>query len=86
MTMKDFIKSTDTPSLAVIAVTFVLFVVALFVKGLTHDILLEAAVFLVSVKLIMGDYKIRQAAAKMQQTLDEIALALALEEKNRGEK
>ena len=46
----------DTGSLIVIIVTFVLFIVALFTKGFTHDILLEAGVFLVSVKLIMMAY------------------------------
>ena len=37
--------------------TLALFVVALFVKGLTHDLLLEAGVFLVSVKLVLMNYK-----------------------------
>ncbi len=46
----------DTGSLIVIIVTFVLFVLALFAKGFTHDLLLEAGVFLVSVKLIMMAY------------------------------
>ena len=44
-------------SLTVILVTFTLFVLALFTKGLTHDLLLEAGVFLVSVKLIIMAYK-----------------------------
>ena len=47
----------DLGSLTIIAVTFVLFVVALFAKGLTHDLLLEVGVFLVSVKLIVMAYK-----------------------------
>ena len=47
----------DSGSLVVIVVTLVLFVVALFLKGLTHDLLLEAGVFLVSAKLIMMAYK-----------------------------
>ncbi|MBN2776665.1 MAG: hypothetical protein JXR36_03435 [Bacteroidales bacterium] len=42
-----------TSDLIVIVLTFVLFVLALFVKGLTKDILLEAGVLLVSVKIIM---------------------------------
>lgn len=49
-------KHFDTGSLVVIAITFVLFVTALFTKGLTHDLLLEAGVFLVSVKLILMGY------------------------------
>ena len=47
----------DVGSFIVIIVTFVLFVVALFTKGFTHDILLEAGVLLVSVKLIIMAYK-----------------------------
>lgn len=41
----------------VIGLTFILFIVALFVKGFTHDLLLEAGVFLVSVKLILLSQK-----------------------------
>ena len=47
----------DVGSFIVIIVTFVLFIVALFTKGFTHDILLEAGVLLVSVKLIIMAYK-----------------------------
>lgn len=50
-------KHIDFGSLAVIVITFLLFFVALFVKGMTHDILLEAGVLLVSIKLIMMAYK-----------------------------
>lgn len=40
-------RHLDVPTLLTIAVTLVLFAVALFVKGFTHDLLLEAGVFLV---------------------------------------
>ncbi len=50
-------RFVDIGSSAVIFITFVLFVIALFVKGLTHDLLLEAAVFLISVKLILMSHK-----------------------------
>ena len=50
-------KSLDLGSTIVIAITFALFIIALFTKGLTHDLLLEAGVFLVSVKLIMMAYQ-----------------------------
>ena len=50
-------KYFDTGSMIVIIITFVLFVAALFVKGLTKDLFLEAGVFLVSVKLIMMAYR-----------------------------
>ena len=49
-------KHFDTGSMFVIIVTFVLFMLALFTKGFTQDLLLEAGIFLVSVKLIMMAY------------------------------
>jgi hypothetical protein len=45
---------------------------ALFTKGFTHDILLEAAVFLVSVKLIIMAYKNIDATDSLHQKLDDI--------------
>jgi hypothetical protein len=50
-------KLLDIGSWVTIAVTLVLFVVALVMTGLTHDLLLEAGVFLVSVKLVIMSYK-----------------------------
>jgi len=49
-------KYFDIGSIIVILITLMLFVLALFTKGLTHDILLEAGILLVSVKLIMMAY------------------------------
>lgn len=65
-------KHFDIPTIIVIVTTFVLFTVALFVKGLTHDILLEAGVFLVSVKLILMSYKSSLTNKKMMDELREI--------------
>lgn len=50
-------KHFDLASLLTILVTFALFVAALFFSGFTHDLLLEAGIFLVSVKLIIMSYK-----------------------------
>jgi len=50
-------KYSDVGTISVIAITFLLFALALFTKGLTHDILLEAGILLISVKLIMMAYK-----------------------------
>lgn len=50
-------KHFDMGSMIVIIVTFILFITALFTKGLTQDLLLEAGVFLVSVKLILMAHK-----------------------------
>ena len=55
--MVEMRKYFDLWSLLVIAITFLLFAIALFTKGLTHDLLLEAGVFLVSVKLILMSHR-----------------------------
>ena len=59
-------------SLIVIVLTFSLFVLALFTKGWTQDLLLEAGVFLVSVKLIIMSYKNTVSVEKIEKKLDEI--------------
>jgi len=65
-------KHFDAGSILVILFTLVLFVLALFFTGLTHDILLEAGVFLVSVKLIVMAYKASKSASKVERELKEI--------------
>jgi hypothetical protein len=47
----------DPLSMVIIVLTLVLFVIALFVTGFTHDLLQECGVFLVSVKLIVMSHK-----------------------------
>jgi len=74
--MPDVRKSFDAGSLGIIAVTLVLFVAALFVKGLTHDLLLEAGVFLVSVKLIVMSFKNAVASQRLHEELSEIRESL----------
>ena len=66
----------DTGSLIVILVTLVLFVGALFTKGMTHDLLLEAGVFLVSVKLIIMSYKQSVASEDLVRRLERIQESL----------
>ena len=65
-------KHFDLGSLLVIIVTFILFFVSLFVKGLVHDILLEAGVLLVSIKLIMMSYKLKTSEGSLHVKLDTI--------------
>lgn len=65
-------KYSDPMATAVIALTVVLFVAAVFLKGFTHDLLLEAGVFLVSVKLILMSKKNAEIESRMEQRLDEI--------------
>jgi glutamate-1-semialdehyde aminotransferase len=45
---------------------------ALFYTGFTHDLLLEAGVFLVSVKLIMMSYKTSVSSKDIHRELEEI--------------
>ena len=65
-------KYIDIGSSAVIGVTFVLFIIAVFAKGITHDLLLEAGVFLVSLKLIIMSYKNGVYIRDLQQELIDI--------------
>jgi hypothetical protein len=52
--MKKYLSLAD---LLVIILTFFLFAIAVATKGLTHDLFLEAGVLLVSIKIIMMNYK-----------------------------
>ncbi|HEX5711198.1 MAG TPA: hypothetical protein VFX68_07600 [Sulfuricurvum sp.] len=65
-------KHFDIGSLIVIVTTFVLFSMALFFTGITHDLLLEAGVFLVSIKLIIMAYKSSVASNHIRSELEEI--------------
>ena len=52
--------------------TLVLFIAALFAKGFTHDLVLEAGVFLVSVKLVLMAYKNSVSNQRILALLQEI--------------
>lgn len=69
-------KFFDLGSLFVILLTLILFVAALVEKGFTHDLLLEAGVFLVSLKLIMMSYKTNLATEELEERLDKILATL----------
>ncbi|HWE93231.1 MAG TPA: hypothetical protein VG269_04590 [Tepidisphaeraceae bacterium] len=69
-------RYVDSASLATIVITLVLFVVAIWAKGFTHDLLLEAAVFLVSVKLILMSYKNGVATKDARDRLERIEAIL----------
>ena len=66
----------DLGSLSVIFLTLILFGVALVEKGFTHDLLLEAGVFLVSVKLVLMSYKNNVATTSLRKRVDEILNAV----------
>lgn len=71
--MKDHF---DTGSIVIILITLILFLIALFTKGITHDLLLEAGVFLVSVKIILMAYKNSISNKKLLEELKEIGKRL----------
>lgn len=75
-------KLLDIGSYFTIALTLVLFVLALFLKGFTHDLLLEVGVFLVSAKLIIMSYKNSVTADEVRRELAQIRQLL---EKNGNE-
>ena len=64
-----------------LGITVLLFVVAVFEKGLTHELLLEAGVFLVSVKLVISTQKTSFETREIREKLDQILMRLG--EKNR---
>jgi hypothetical protein len=67
----------DTGSLIVATISLLLFVAALFVKGLTHDLFLEAGVLLVSVKIIVMSYRNSVAAKNIDEKLDTVIATLS---------
>jgi accessory gene regulator protein AgrB len=77
--MKKYLSLAD---IVVIIITLLLFIVALFLKGFTHDLLLEAGVLLVSIKIIMMNYKNIQSNKFILKELDDIKETL-LELKNK---
>lgn len=68
----DKAKRLDIWAEVVIAITAVLFITALFIKGLKHDVLLESAVFLVSAKLVIMASRSRILAERLEQRLDQM--------------
>lgn len=69
---KSLHKRLDPWSIVVIALTLVLFLLALFIKGFSRELFLEAGVFLVSVKLIIMSHKNGVLAEETEERLDAI--------------
>jgi hypothetical protein len=65
-------KSSDPWAILIIVLTCGLFSLALFLKGFTHDLLLEAGIFLVSVKLILMAKKNTETEKRLEQHLTHI--------------
>ncbi len=72
LNIRNISQHFEMGTIIIIIITFVLFFVALFVKGFTHDLLMEIAVFLVSVKLILMTYSNSQASRRLEEKLDYI--------------
>ena len=70
------VKHFDMWSMAVMALTLILFLLALFVSGIKHDLLLETGVFLVSVKLILMSYRNGAQGEELKERLAEIHNAI----------
>jgi hypothetical protein len=70
-------KSSDPWAIIIIVLTFGLFVLSLFLKGFTHDLLLEAGVFLVSVKVILMAKRNAEAEERLEGHLMQIKELLA---------
>jgi hypothetical protein len=76
------IKSVSIWSKVVVAATFILFVAALFTKGFTHDLFLEGAVFLVSVKLIILSNENRRLSQEIYQQVSELHACMCRPDSN----
>jgi hypothetical protein len=82
--MKNFRHHFDAAWLLIIFITLVLFIAALYFTGFTHELLLEAGVFLVSVKLILMSYKNKIASDSLQKEFGEIrSLIVEMNNKSR---
>lgn len=67
--MKRYLSSAD---ILIIGITVALFVIALFVKGLTQDLLLEAGILLISIKIIMMNYTNKQINMEILRKLEKM--------------
>jgi hypothetical protein len=65
-----------TFDLLIIFITALLFIIALFVKGLTKELLLEAGVLLVSIKLIVMNYKTTVTNKQILKELEDVKTLL----------
>jgi putative effector of murein hydrolase len=79
------IKYFDRGTIVVIVITVLLFTVALFVKGFTHNLLLEAGVLLVSIKLIIMAYRNSINYNDIKKDLNEIKRLLEEKSQNKIE-
>lgn len=65
-------KWLDIASTLTLLVTVILFGLAASVHGLTHDLLLEAAIFVISVKLVLSNHKNENYLKSIETKLDSV--------------
>jgi len=65
-------KRIDRASGATLVLTVVLFSLSLIEKGFTHELLLEAGVFLVSVKLVLASHRGQIDVERLNEKLDRL--------------
>ena len=73
-------------TIAVILVTLALFTGAVLTKGLTHDIFLESAVFLVSVKVIFLTFRTNTMTKNILKQLEDLNSFLLSNKTNKSPK
>ena len=62
----------DLASTVSLTITVILFIIAIFAKGFTHEILLEAGVFLISVKLVLASSKAELTSKIIEDKIDRL--------------
>lgn len=73
-------------TIVIILATLALFTGAVLTKGLTHDIFLEAAVFLVSVKVIFLTFRTNTMTKNIQKQLEGLNSLLLSKETDKSPK
>ena len=76
-------KYMDRGSFVVAVITLVLFIAALFSKGISHDIFLETGVFLVSVKIIIMAYRSSVDVNQLDKKIDAVLAILSKTDVNK---
>ncbi len=73
-------------TIAIILITLALFTGAVLTKGLTHDIFLEAAVFLVSVKVIFLTFRTNTMTKNILKRLEDLNSLLSSKKTDKSPK
>lgn len=81
-----YINIERISTIAIILITLALFTGAVLTKGITHDIFLEAAVFLVSVKVIFLTFKTNTMTKNILKQLEGLNSLLLSKKTNRSTK